>query len=277
MTSNAQMTGHWLDEPCTTTAYAWTLKRRDGAALGFTAHDRDLMIDGLLHHAGPGMVPSAIVESNRLEDEGLDIEGALASDLIGEADLDAGRWDGAALTVRLVDWTDPARQRLLASGVLGEVSRGGGAFKAELRGPASRLDRPAAPRTSPGCRAEFCGPECGIDPGTRRIETLVQLADGGRIGLPPGIDAARYRLGTVRFLSGPLAGAIHDIADGQAADIWLAAPPASPPLPGTRLLLTEGCDRTIDTCSARFGNAVNFRGEPHLPGNDLLTRYPGGR
>lgn len=24
----------------------------------------------------------------------------------------------------------------------------------------------------------------------------------------------------------------------------------------------------------RFANALNFRGEPHLPGVDLLTRYP---
>ena len=42
---------------------------------------------------------------------------------------------------------------------------------------------------------------------------------------------------------------------------------------GVRVQLREGCDHTIATCSARFGNAVNFRGEPFLPGNDLLARY----
>ncbi len=44
--------------------------------------------------------------------------------------------------------------------------------------------------------------------------------------------------------------------------------------PGTRVLVREGCDRTLATCAARFANAANFRGEPFLPGNDLLTRYP---
>ena len=39
--------------------------------------------------------------------------------------------------------------------------------------------------------------------------------------------------------------------------------------------LGEGCDKRLATCSQRFDNAANFRGEPHLPGNDLLTRYPG--
>jgi hypothetical protein len=38
--------------------------------------------------------------------------------------------------------------------------------------------------------------------------------------------------------------------------------------------LREGCDHTIETCTSRFGNAANFRGEPFLPGNDLLARYP---
>ena len=34
------------------------------------------------------------------------------------------------------------------------------------------------------------------------------------------------------------------------------------------------CDKTIATCSARFGNALNFQGEPFLPGNDMLAQYP---
>ena len=44
---------------------------------------------------------------------------------------------------------------------------------------------------------------------------------------------------------------------------------------GCRIELREGCDKRFETCVSRFANAINFRGEPHLPGNDLLTRYPG--
>ncbi|MCU0890414.1 MAG: phage BR0599 family protein, partial [Sandarakinorhabdus sp.] len=42
---------------------------------------------------------------------------------------------------------------------------------------------------------------------------------------------------------------------------------------GTRVLLREGCDKRFATCRDRFGNGLNFRGEPHVPGGDLLTRY----
>jgi hypothetical protein len=40
--------------------------------------------------------------------------------------------------------------------------------------------------------------------------------------------------------------------------------------------LTQGCDKRAATCAERFANIANFRGEPHLPGFDLLTRFPGG-
>ena len=50
---------------------------------------------------------------------------------------------------------------------------------------------------------------------------------------------------------------------------------ANPPRGEAAVELIEGCDKSLATCAARFGNAANFRGEPYLPGMDLLTRYPG--
>ena len=32
--------------------------------------------------------------------------------------------------------------------------------------------------------------------------------------------------------------------------------------------------RTALTCATRFGNVINFQGEPYLPGNDLIARSP---
>jgi len=40
-----------------------------------------------------------------------------------------------------------------------------------------------------------------------------------------------------------------------------------------RAQVLEGCDHTLQTCGTRFGNAINFQGEPFLPGNDLIVRY----
>ena len=58
--------------------------------------------------------------------------------------------------------------------------------------------------------------------------------------------------------------------------LQLAEVPSFAVAGAVRVRLTEGCDKQLATCRDRFANAINFRGEAHLPGNDLLTRYPGG-
>lgn len=88
----------------TALALCWRLVRRDGAALGFTAHDRDLDIGGLTYRAAPGMLPSAISQGEGVEVDSLDVAGALTSDAITAQDLMAGRWDGARVRVFAVDY-----------------------------------------------------------------------------------------------------------------------------------------------------------------------------
>lgn len=36
----------------------------------------------------------------------------------------------------------------------------------------------------------------------------------------------------------------------------------------------EGCDKRFATCAERFGNGLNFRGFPTVPGDDFLTVVP---
>jgi hypothetical protein len=57
------MTDAWLAGPVTSVAYGWRLERMDGVTLGFTSHDRDVLQDGLLLRASPGMRPTTIVEA----------------------------------------------------------------------------------------------------------------------------------------------------------------------------------------------------------------------
>ena len=47
--------------------------------------------------------------------------------------------------------------------------------------------------------------------------------------------------------------------------------------PGDVFRLHPGCDKRLDTCIDRFANVLNFRGEPYIPGQDLLMSYPDAR
>lgn len=271
----------WLREEVATLAWCWRLSRRDGVVVGLTSHDRDLVIDGVPYRAAPGMKPSAIETTDSLEAQTMDLEGAITSAAIAAADLDAGRWDGAALSLFVTDWTAPgAAPVTVARGTLGAIERRGGAFAAELQGVARLLDKPVCPATSPSCRATLGDRACRVDlaPLTHRARVV---AIAGRAvtlepGTAPGTASGAMAFGELLWLDGAACGLASPVVAQDGAVLMLAEMPPAPPALPARVRLVEGCDKQLATCRTRFANAINFRGEAHLPGNDLLTRYPGG-
>ncbi len=271
----------WLQADIVPLAWLWRIARGDGLVLGFTSHDRDLVRDGLLYAAAPGIQPSALALSDSLEADTMDLGGALTSDAITAEDLKAGRWDGAAVRLMVANWEDAGVPTItVAEGTLGAVEQRHGGFTAELRSvggadAAALLARPVAPETSPSCRARLGDGDCRVDlaPLTRLAE--IAAADGSHVGIAGLLNGADYGFGRLRFLDGANCGLSRMIVSGAGPDLVLGEAPAFAVEAGVRVELIEGCDRNIATCSARFANAVNFRGEPYLPGMDYVTRYPG--
>lgn len=266
----------WLDESVTTLALCWRVERRDGVGIGLTAHDRDLMIDGNLYRASPGMTPSAIRRGDGSEADTMDVAGALTSGAIGERDLLAGRWDGARVSILAVDWSDTANRVALGEGTIGAVETKDGAFTAELRGAAYALERPVSEETSPECRAELGDRRCRVTmAGRRRLARVTACADE-QLTLDTAEPVANgWGGGRLRWLSGANGGCEDWVMASAGSVVTLRTPPRFVPRPGERVEVIEGCDKSLATCAGRFANAANFRGEPYLPGIDLLTRYPG--
>jgi len=266
----------WLSETLTTVALCWRIERRDGVAIGLTAHDRDLLIDGLLHRASPGMLPSAISRSAGLEADTTEVTGALVADGVTEADLLAGRWDGARVAMFAVDWTGGGGRVELGEGTIGAVSLTGGGFTAELAGATAALDRPVAEETAPECRATLGDQRCRVPMAGRRCFARIVTVEGDALVLDRAeMGANAYGGGRLRWFGGGSGGLESAIGRSEGARVVLASMPPFAVTAGTLVEVSEGCDKSIATCAGRFGNAVNFRGEPFLPGIDLLTRYPG--
>jgi uncharacterized phage protein (TIGR02218 family) len=268
----------FLERELTSLAFCWRVERRDGVCLGFTGHDRDLVIGGLVYRSAPGMLPSAVSVSDDFDASTLDVSGALTSNSIRESDLAAGRWDRAAVFLFLVDWEDPGGDRLhLARGELGDVTVKANGFEAELRGSAALLERAVTEQTSPECRAELGDRRCRVDMAGRARATRVAEAPGEDLVVvaeAPGGPGA-YGFGRLRWISGANSGLESTIVASQGPELRLQEPPPFAISAGDLVRIEEGCDKSFATCRGRFANAENFRGEPHLPGMDLLTRYPG--
>lgn len=280
------MTGGLLEHLATghtTVCRCWRVVRSDGQSLGFTDHDLPLEFDGTRFAPDTGMTATALAQSSGLSIDNSEAIGALRSDAISEEDLIAGRFDGASVTAWLVNWANPEERIVQFRGQVGEVTRAAGAFTAELRGLAEQLNQPQGRVYQRQCTAVLGDASCGVDltAPERSAEVLVTDVIGGqeiRFADPGSIAAARLVRGTVQVLDGAAEGLIgmiktdRSVSGGRRIELYqrIEADLAV----GDRLRVTLGCDKSAATCKAQFDNLLNFRGFPHIPGEDWLMSYP---
>ena len=277
-----------LDSGATTLCRCWLLTRKDGQTFAFTDHDRDLDFAGNLYQAGSGMDTSALESSTGLSVDNAQAVGALSATGLQESDIRAGLFDAAKVAHWIVDWTDPSLSVLLFVGSLGEIKRGDNAFEAELRGLSEGLNQPVGRSFTRACDRVLGDAKCGFDlntPGYTVLATVSAVTDRRRfqVGALGGVAAEWFAHGTVEWLTGANAGARHEIkfdvteTGGRRIELWQETP--FPMQANDTCNLIAGCDKTAAMCKGKFLNFNNFRGFPHIPGEDWAHAYPnsGGR
>lgn len=268
-----------LDSGVTTLARCWVVTRRDGAVQGFTDHDADLVIEGVPCRAGTGFGASEATSRFDLSIDGAEISGALAAESLTEADLAAGRFDAAQVDTWLVDWSDATLRVLLSRATLGEVKREGEAFSAELRGLADKLSQESGRLYTARCTADLGDARCKIDlaaAGLHGAGIVSRLLGASAIALDGFGDFADglFTAGCLTWRSGANTGLAVEIKEHRIVGaevhltLWQAMSEAI--AVGDTCTVTAGCDKRFETCRDRFANGVNFRGFPHIPGNDFV-------
>lgn len=262
-----------LSQDVTALATCWKLTLRDATVMGFTDHDRDIAVGGVTYQAASGFTPTAVASASVLGVDNLDVEGMLSSGAIVEADLMAGLYDHAEISVFQVNYADPSMGTLpLRTGWLGEVQMQGGRFVAEVRGLTQRLSQRIGAFYSPSCRAEFGDSRCTVNLATLTVSGTITgvtsravLRDSARTE-----EADTFSYGTLSFTSGENAGLSMEVKIFEPGEFTLFLPFPYDVAAGDAYSVTQGCDKTLQTCAQRFSNAVNFRGEPHVPGTDRI-------
>lgn len=267
-----------LNTGMTTLCTCWRLQRLDGQVFGFTNHDRDLVFNGTTFVAATGFTPAETASGLGLQVDTAEIEGALSSGSITEADIALGLWDNASAEIWRVDWSDVTKRVITRKGSLGEISRGAQAFGAEIRGLAHMLNQTKGRTYSRICDETVGTARCGINTnlpiykGTGAITAVTDrriLTVSGLAGFAEGW----FQAGLLNFTSGAAAGAKIEVGGhrfietgGVLLELWRQA--ERPLVIGDTFTVTVGCGRTWKICQTKFANSDNFRGFPHMPGSD---------
>lgn len=188
------LAGH-LGEGVTALCRCWKLTRHDGASLGFTDHDRDLVVDGQTYAARTGLEAAEAASELGFVVGGGDVAGALTSEAITEVDIAAGLYDDAAIELRLVNWQDSSQSLLLSVASIGEIRRADDAFAAEMRGPMHRFDEEHGLVYRATCSADLGDARCGVnvagppfaaDAAVASTDGALRIMASGLAGLPDG-------------------------------------------------------------------------------------------
>lgn len=269
----------------TTLCRCWRLTRRDGTVMGFTDHDRDLEFGGVTFRAATGLTGSRVESPLGLSVSDLSVVGVLSGASLEEGDLAKGLYDDAGVTLWLVNWQDVSQRTILRAGTVGEVSRDGASFVAEVRGLAAKLDQANGRRFQFGCDADVGDTRCGVDltdPALNGTGAVTQVINEERIFIASGLGAfagEHFSRGRLTWTSGANAGGAvevkrHALSAGvHTIELWLPQPLAISA--GDAFAVTAGCDKQFATCAAKFANQTRFRGFPYMPGNDWAMSAPG--
>lgn len=271
-----------LGQPVTSVCHCWRLTRSDGQVSGFTDHDRTIQLDGTAFVPETGLNASEARSSLGLSVDTVDVEGALSSDAIRAEDIAAGLYDKATVETFLVNWRAQEQFALLRTATIGKITRSDHRFVAELESPAHALDQTRGRYVARACDAELGDARCGIGLGVPQFSgggTVAAAASPGmlKVGGLNAFAAGWFAHGVLAWTTGQRAGRSDRIIDhrreGAYALLVLDKTEGPPVDTGDAFTIRAGCDKAFATCKAKFDNALNFRGFPHLPGNDAGYSY----
>jgi uncharacterized phage protein (TIGR02218 family) len=270
-----------LGQSTPTLAEAWKVERTDGQTYGWTAHDRTVSIAGVSYRASEGLQVTAAHTTDDLRVDSIDVTAFL--DVTTEEELLAGIWDDALVTNFWYNWNNPpaaldTNVLVVRYGNVGQIARTEGAFTAQVRGLAQRLNVRIGRQYTPGCpwrHALWNGStyvssvECGLT-----LTTYIHTGTVTSLASPPTREFLAsgdahtngyYNDGLITMTSGDNAGLTREVRVWNAFQFSLKRPFPYAVAVSDTFSAVKGDDKSWASCLA-YSNQENFGGFPHIPG-----------
>lgn len=265
----------------------YTIDLARGITLRWTNADVGLLWGGFNYVVGPRITRARLVYKVGLQTDELKLSIApVDTDLLGVGSITirqammAGDFDGAA--IRLDRLYRRADDKTALDAVPRFVGRMGTAsstrlgFDVTARSMLYLLDAPFPRNTyRAGCQNTLFDAGCGLNPATFSVAGTVSSVASAMTftttGLP-GQPDGHYNLGRFRFTSGLNQGIERQVQASYATGVFTFSRPWPYAIGvGDAFVAYPGCDRTMASCSGKWGNLIRFRGEPFIPAAETVT------
>lgn len=170
-----------LAQPYQTLATCLKITQKNGTVIGFTDHDRDLVVSGVTYQSIAGYTLADVATSSDINVDNTEVNGPQLAPALIEADVLAGLWDFAAFSLFRVNWADLTMGvEHLRAGWLGPVSLGRFDAKTGLDGLMKAYTRVIGRIVAPACDANLGDARCKVrvNPPVWQPSTAYTLATG---------------------------------------------------------------------------------------------------
>jgi len=249
----------------------------NGEVKGFTSLDANLDFENITYLASNGFTPAQIL--NKTDVNLSNFFALIDNDEIKREDLLSGKYNNAEIEIFALNYNSVLDGKIpLLYGFLGNIEiddgENKGGFKGEISGLSKKLDRVYGQIYTPNCRANFGDNKCKIDINNHKLIASVTSVVSNQEFFINNTNflADEFNWGFVEFVSGSNSGKKIEIKKSLlGGKIELMLPLPFPLNSGDNLILYKGCDKGMETCSSKYNNIINFRGEPYVPGIDKIV------
>lgn len=256
----------------------WKITLENGNTLCFTTSNEDFVYQNEKYNSIPAYEISNLNANVDINDDSAEISNLIVNDLIKDSDILSGLYNNAKVEIFIIDKDNlDAGKVSLLNGNIADIEYKDNVFIAKVSGLKTQLNKTIGDVYSPLCRCGFCSDKCKLNKNNFTFSGIVSSVINNvnfETNTTTITQKSRgyFDYGIIEFTSGKNIGQKTEVKQFQYNSIILASELPYKIEVGDNFNITAGCDKQFSTCCNKFNNAINFRGEPHLPGTDILLK-----
>jgi uncharacterized phage protein (TIGR02218 family) len=267
-----------FEQDTTNIIKCWKIVLKNGTVTGFTTNSENLFYENVNYNAFSGDDVRNIKSNLDIEEDSFEFSNIISSDLISENDVLSGKYDNAKIEIFLLDAKNQNNGKvILLTGTISDIECKGNVFTAKVKGLKDEINKTIGEVYSPLCRCSFCDAKCGLSKSnftltatiSNVIDEITFITDDATI---LSKTTGYFDNGVIEFISGKNKGHKMEIKQHAGGTFILSLNLPYSLVISDKFNIIAGCNKQFTTCCEKFNNAVNFRGEPHLPGIDTLLK-----